>query len=33
MTYTKVSDREPKQVFLDEKKPSMNLIVHGQGVS
>jgi|UniRef100_A0A6C0CUI4 predicted metal-dependent enzyme (double-stranded beta helix superfamily) len=32
MTYTKVSDREPKQVFLDEKKPSMNLIVHGQGV-
>ena len=32
MTYTKVSEREPKQVILDEKKPSMNLIVHGQGV-
>ena len=32
MTYTKVSDREPKQLLLDEKKTSMNLIVHGQGV-
>jgi predicted metal-dependent enzyme (double-stranded beta helix superfamily) len=32
MTYTKVSDREPKQVLLDEKKTNMNLIVHGQGV-
>jgi len=32
MTYTRISDREPKQLFLDEKKTSMNLIVHGQGV-
>lgn len=32
MTYTKVSEREPKQVLFDEKKTSMNLIVHGQGV-
>jgi hypothetical protein len=32
MTYTKVSDREPKQVFLDDKKYNSNLIVHGQGV-
>ena len=32
MTYTKVSDREPKHLLLDEKKTSMNLIVHGQGV-
>lgn len=32
MTYTRVSDREPKHLLLDEKKTSMNLIVHGQGV-
>jgi predicted metal-dependent enzyme (double-stranded beta helix superfamily) len=32
MTYTKVSDKEPKQVMLYEKKTSINLIVHGQGV-
>ena len=31
MTYTKVSDREPKHLFLDDKK-TVNLIVHGQGV-
>jgi hypothetical protein len=31
MTYTKVSDKEPKQVMLDDKK-TVNLIVHGQGV-
>lgn len=32
MTYTKVSEREPKHALFDEKKTSMNLIVHGQGV-
>lgn len=32
MTYTKVSDREPKHLFLDDKKYNSNLIVHGQGV-
>jgi hypothetical protein len=32
MTYTKVSDREPKQVVLDEKKTTVDLIVNGQGV-
>ncbi len=32
MTYTKVSERELKKVVLDDKKPTVNLIVHGQGV-
>jgi hypothetical protein len=32
MTYTEVSEREPKQVVLDGKSSVIDLIVHGQGV-